>query len=101
MQRSSHTTPFSKVGKELLDKFRGNASLEQILAFAGERLKDFDAFAFSVFGSQMWKKAEPIRDARLLREIRNTMKEVLRAAQPLLKTFDARNLVSRFAELQS
>jgi hypothetical protein len=70
--------------------------VEELLAFTRRRLKDFDAFAFGVFGSQIWKVVQRSRNDRGLNEAQEVMKDVLKATQPLLRSFDARNLVGLF-----
>jgi hypothetical protein len=75
---------------------KSNASVEELLAFTRRRLKDFDDFAFGVFGSQIWKVLQRSRNDRSLSDAQEVMKDVLRASQPLLTSFDARNLVGPF-----
>jgi hypothetical protein len=73
-----------------------NASVEELLAFTQQQLKDFDDFAFGVFGSQIWKVLQRSRNDRSLNEVHEVMKDVLGASQPLLKSFEARSLVGLF-----
>jgi hypothetical protein len=61
---------------------KSNASVEELLAFTRRRLKDFDAFAFGVFGSQIWKVLQRSRNDRRLSGAQEVMKDVLRASQP-------------------
>jgi hypothetical protein len=75
---------------------KSNASVEELLAFTRLRLKDFDDFAFGVFGSQIWKVLQRTRGERRHDDVHEVMKDVLRDSQPLLKSFDARNLVGLF-----
>jgi very-short-patch-repair endonuclease len=75
---------------------KSNASVEELLAFTRRRLKECDAFAVGVFGSQIWKVLQRTRGDQSLNEAQEVMKDVLRASQPLLKSFKARNLVGLF-----
>jgi hypothetical protein len=75
---------------------KSNASVEELLAFTRRRLKDFDDFAFGVFGSQIWKVLQRSRNDRILFEAQEVMKDVLRASQLLLRLFEARSLVGLF-----
>ena len=78
---------------------KSNASVEELLAFTRRRLKDFDDFAFGVFGSQIWKVLQRSRNDRRLNDVQEVMKDVLRAAQVLLKSFDVRGLVGCFMDV--
>jgi hypothetical protein len=75
---------------------KSNASVEELLAFTRRGLKDFDDFAFGVFGSQIWKVLQRSRNDRSLSGAQEVMKDALRVSQPLLNSFDARNLVGLF-----
>jgi hypothetical protein len=75
---------------------KSNASVEELLAFTRRRLKDFDAFAFGVFGSQIWKVLQRSMNDQSLNEVQEVTKDVLRASQPLLRSFDTRKLVGLF-----
>jgi hypothetical protein len=61
-------------------------------ALPGGDLKDFDAFAFGVFGSQIWKVLQRTRNYRRVNEVQEVMKDVLRDSQALLEVV---SMVSR------